>query len=78
MGLCPRAYSDDELLLLLTVLGKVSLDTSLVLQTSVELDTLLCRIFHNIKEWDAMVGQDLIQRHYFYFQTGLNEFKCIN
>lgn len=56
MALCPRAYSDNELLLLLTVLGKVNLDTSLVLQTGVELDTLLYRILHNIKEWDAMVG----------------------
>lgn len=70
MALCPRAYSDDELLLLLTVLGKVSLDTSLVLQTSVELDTLLCRIFHNIKEWDAMLPRicralvDLTEDHH--------------
>lgn len=62
MTLCPWAYSDDELLLLLTVLGKASLDTSLVLHTGMELDTLLGKIFHNIKEWDAMVGQHLAQR----------------
>lgn len=59
LTLCPRAYSDDELLLLLTVLGKVSLDSNLILQTGMELDSLLCRIFYNIKEWDAMVGQHL-------------------
>lgn len=55
MGLCPRAYSDDELLLLLTVLGKVSLDTQLILHSSVELFPLQYKLINNIRDWEAMV-----------------------
>ncbi|XP_070697533.1 SMC5-SMC6 complex localization factor protein 2 isoform X2 [Pempheris klunzingeri] len=57
MGLCPRAYSDHELLLLLTVLGRVGLDTWLILQSSVELYPLLYKIINNIRErdWDTML-----------------------
>ncbi|XP_038592659.1 SMC5-SMC6 complex localization factor protein 2 [Micropterus salmoides] len=55
MGLCPRAYSDDELLLLLTVMGRLGLDTRLILQSSVELYPLQYRIVKNIRDWDAML-----------------------
>ncbi|XP_040906375.1 SMC5-SMC6 complex localization factor protein 2 isoform X3 [Toxotes jaculatrix] len=55
MGLCPRAYSDDELLLLLTVLGRVSLDTRLILQSSVELYPLQYKTVNNIRDWDTML-----------------------
>lgn len=61
MALCPRAYTDDELLLLLTVLGKVSLDTCLVLQTSVELYPLLCTVVCNIRDWDTMVSLNIFR-----------------
>ncbi|XP_019952274.2 SMC5-SMC6 complex localization factor protein 2 isoform X2 [Paralichthys olivaceus] len=54
-GLNPRAYSDDELLLLLTVLGKVCLDTQLILQSSVELFSLQYKIVNNIRDWDTML-----------------------
>lgn len=55
MGLCPRAYSDDELLLLLTVVGRVGLDTRLILQSSVELYPLQYKIVNNMRDWDAML-----------------------
>lgn len=55
MGLCPRAYSDDELLLLLTVVGKVALDSRLILQSSVELYPLQYKIVNNIRDWDTML-----------------------
>lgn len=53
--LCPRVYSDDELLLLLTVVGKVGLDTQLVLQSSVELYPLQSKLVNNIRDWDTML-----------------------
>lgn len=55
MDLCPRAYSDDELLLLLTVVGRVGLDTRLILQSSVELYPLQYKIINNIRDWDTML-----------------------
>ncbi|XP_070772606.1 SMC5-SMC6 complex localization factor protein 2 [Enoplosus armatus] len=55
MGLCPRAYSDDELLLLLTVVGRLGLDTRLILQSSVELYPLQYKIVNNFKDWDTML-----------------------
>lgn len=56
MTLCPRAYSDEELLLLLTVVNKVSLDTRLILQPSVALHPLQYKILYNIRNWTAMVS----------------------
>ncbi|KAM3605763.1 uncharacterized protein V6R79_004223 [Siganus canaliculatus] len=55
MTLCPRAYSDDELLLLLTVVGRAALDTQLILQSSVDVYPLLYRVISNIRDWDAML-----------------------
>lgn len=55
MGLCPRAYSDEELLLLLTVVGRVSLDTRLILQSTVELYPLQYKIVNNFRDWDTML-----------------------
>ncbi|XP_058507464.1 SMC5-SMC6 complex localization factor protein 2 isoform X4 [Solea solea] len=55
MGLCPRAYSDDELLLLLSVLERVSLDTQLILQPSVEIFPLLYKILNNFRDWKSML-----------------------
>lgn len=56
MGLCPRVYSDDELLLLLAVVGKVGLDTRLLLQSGVELYPLQYKIINNIRDWNTMVS----------------------
>ncbi|XP_010743029.3 SMC5-SMC6 complex localization factor protein 2 isoform X1 [Larimichthys crocea] len=55
MDLCPRAYSDSELLLLLTVVGRVGLDTRLMLQSSVELYPLQYKIVNNIRDWSNML-----------------------
>uniref|UniRef100_UPI0037E7ED13 SMC5-SMC6 complex localization factor protein 2 isoform X2 n=1 Tax=Semicossyphus pulcher TaxID=241346 RepID=UPI0037E7ED13 len=55
MGLCPRAYSDDELLLLLTVMGRVGLDTQLILLSTMELYPLQYKIVNNIRDWNAML-----------------------
>ncbi|XP_054455937.1 SMC5-SMC6 complex localization factor protein 2 isoform X2 [Anoplopoma fimbria] len=55
MGLCPRVYSDDELLLLLTMVGKVGLDTRLILQSSVELYPLQYKIVNNFRDWNTML-----------------------
>ncbi|XP_034407421.1 SMC5-SMC6 complex localization factor protein 2 isoform X2 [Cyclopterus lumpus] len=55
MGLCPRVYSDDELLLLLAVVGKVGLDTRLLLQSGVELYPLQYKIINNIRDWSTML-----------------------
>ncbi|XP_041804096.1 SMC5-SMC6 complex localization factor protein 2 isoform X2 [Chelmon rostratus] len=55
MDLCPRAYSDVELLLLLTVVGRVCLDTRLIPQASVELYPLQYKIVNNIREWNTML-----------------------
>lgn len=55
MGLCPRAYSDEELLLLLTVVGRVGLDTRLILESVVELYPLQYKIVNNFRDWDTML-----------------------
>ncbi|XP_067376154.1 SMC5-SMC6 complex localization factor protein 2 isoform X4 [Channa argus] len=55
MGICPRAYSDDELLLLLTVVARIGLDTRLILQSDVELYPLQFKIVNNIRDWDTML-----------------------
>ncbi|XP_039995625.1 SMC5-SMC6 complex localization factor protein 2 [Xiphias gladius] len=55
LGLCPRAYSDDELLLLLTVVGRMGLDTHLILQSNVELFPLQYKIVNSIRDWDTML-----------------------
>ncbi|XP_018533665.1 SMC5-SMC6 complex localization factor protein 2 isoform X2 [Lates calcarifer] len=55
MDLCPRAYSDNELLLLLTVVGRLGLDTRLILRSSVELYPLQYKIVNNIRDWGTML-----------------------
>ncbi|XP_041646052.1 SMC5-SMC6 complex localization factor protein 2 isoform X2 [Cheilinus undulatus] len=55
LDLCPKAYSDDELLLLLTVVGKVGLDTQLILQSASELYPLQYKIVNNFRDWNTML-----------------------
>ncbi|XP_030604604.1 SMC5-SMC6 complex localization factor protein 2 isoform X2 [Archocentrus centrarchus] len=57
MGLCPRAYSDNELLLLLTVMSHIGLETRLILESSVALEPLLCKIVNNIRDWDTLLPE---------------------
>lgn len=70
MSLCPRAYSDYELLLLLTLLGTISLETRLIYQSSVEVYPLQYKIVNNIRDWDTMMSRiclaftDLTDHHH--------------
>ncbi|XP_034040252.1 LOW QUALITY PROTEIN: SMC5-SMC6 complex localization factor protein 2 [Thalassophryne amazonica] len=54
MGLCPKAFSDDELLLLLTVTTMVGLDTRLILGSSKNLHFLQHEMVKNIRCWDTV------------------------
>ncbi|XP_033836019.1 SMC5-SMC6 complex localization factor protein 2 [Periophthalmus magnuspinnatus] len=55
LGLCPQAYSDSELLLLLTTLCTVSLETRFLLQATVDLYPLFYKLLNNIRHWDDMM-----------------------
>uniref|UniRef100_A0A4W5M824 Coiled-coil SMC6 And NSE5 INteracting (CANIN) domain-containing protein n=1 Tax=Hucho hucho TaxID=62062 RepID=A0A4W5M824_9TELE len=54
-SLCPRVYSDRELLLLLTVVSRVGLDTQLTLQPTEHLRSLLRNLISSIRDWDIML-----------------------
>ncbi|XP_029926604.1 SMC5-SMC6 complex localization factor protein 2 isoform X2 [Myripristis murdjan] len=55
MGLCTRAYSDYELLLLLTMVSRVGLDTQLALQPNMDLCAVQHKIINNFRNWDTML-----------------------
>ncbi|XP_028279581.1 SMC5-SMC6 complex localization factor protein 2 isoform X2 [Parambassis ranga] len=55
MSLCPRAYSDEELLLLDTVVSRLGLDMRLTLQNSKDLYPILCKIVNNFRDWDSVL-----------------------
>ncbi|XP_041743507.1 SMC5-SMC6 complex localization factor protein 2 isoform X5 [Coregonus clupeaformis] len=54
-SLCPRAYSDRDLLLLLSVVSRVGLDTQLALQPTEHLRSLLRNLINSIRDWDIML-----------------------
>uniref|UniRef100_A0A3Q2XFG2 Coiled-coil SMC6 And NSE5 INteracting (CANIN) domain-containing protein n=1 Tax=Hippocampus comes TaxID=109280 RepID=A0A3Q2XFG2_HIPCM len=56
MSVCPKAYSDYELLLLLTVMARVALDAHFIPLAGVEINTLLTKIVSNTRDWDTMVS----------------------
>lgn len=55
LGLCPRFYTDSELLLLLTLLCTISLESRLLLHTSDTLYPVLYKLLQNIRHWDNMM-----------------------
>ncbi|XP_061806062.1 SMC5-SMC6 complex localization factor protein 2 isoform X4 [Nerophis lumbriciformis] len=55
MSMCPQAHSDFELLLLMTMVARVSLDTHFISLPSVESYTVLFKIVNNIRDWNAML-----------------------
>ncbi|XP_019715461.1 SMC5-SMC6 complex localization factor protein 2 isoform X2 [Hippocampus comes] len=55
MSVCPKAYSDYELLLLLTVMARVALDAHFIPLAGVEINTLLTKIVSNTRDWDTML-----------------------
>ncbi|KAJ8360287.1 hypothetical protein SKAU_G00168120 [Synaphobranchus kaupii] len=56
-ALCPRAYSDGELLLLLTVVCRVSLETRLQLLPMEDMCWLLHHLLNNTRDWDSQLPQ---------------------
>ncbi|XP_035387738.1 SMC5-SMC6 complex localization factor protein 2 isoform X2 [Electrophorus electricus] len=56
-ALCPRAYTDEELLLLVTVVCRVSLETSLQLFPTGDISCLLQHILNNMTNWETMLPQ---------------------
>ncbi|KAM6956292.1 SMC5-SMC6 complex localization factor protein 2 [Aplochiton taeniatus] len=54
-ALCPLAYSNAELLLLLTMVSRVSLDTHLILQPTRGLRSLQHNLVNNFRNWDTML-----------------------
>ncbi|XP_036429868.1 SMC5-SMC6 complex localization factor protein 2 isoform X2 [Colossoma macropomum] len=69
-ALCPRAYTDEELLLLLTLMCRVSLETSLQLLPTGDLSCLLQHILQNMTQWEIQLPQvcqaiiDLTEDHH--------------
>ncbi|CAB1338483.1 unnamed protein product, partial [Coregonus sp. 'balchen'] len=69
-SLCPRAYSDRDLLLLLTVVSRVGLDTQLTLQPTEHLRSLLHNLVNSIRDLDSMLPRicmslvDLTEDHH--------------
>ncbi|XP_037127349.1 SMC5-SMC6 complex localization factor protein 2-like, partial [Syngnathus acus] len=55
LSLCPKAYSDYELLLLLTLMARVALDPNFIPMAGVEINELLYKIVDNIRDWDTMI-----------------------
>uniref|UniRef100_A0A4W5LCG5 Coiled-coil SMC6 And NSE5 INteracting (CANIN) domain-containing protein n=1 Tax=Hucho hucho TaxID=62062 RepID=A0A4W5LCG5_9TELE len=54
-SLCPRAYSDRDLLLLLTVVSRVGLDTQLALKPTEYLRSLLHNLVNSIRDLNSML-----------------------
>ncbi|XP_061140848.1 SMC5-SMC6 complex localization factor protein 2 [Syngnathus typhle] len=55
LSLCPKAYSDYELLLLLTLMARVALDPNFIPTAGEEINKLLNKIVDNIRDWDTMI-----------------------
>uniref|UniRef100_A0A8B9HIR0 SMC5-SMC6 complex localization factor 2 n=1 Tax=Astyanax mexicanus TaxID=7994 RepID=A0A8B9HIR0_ASTMX len=69
-ALCPRAYTDEELLLLLTLVYRVSLETCLKLLPTGDLSCLLQHLLNNMTQWETQLPQvcqaitDLTEDHH--------------
>ncbi|XP_057704924.1 SMC5-SMC6 complex localization factor protein 2-like isoform X2 [Corythoichthys intestinalis] len=55
LSLCPTAYEDCELLLLLTMLARVALNAKFITMGFVKIDVLVCVIANNVRDWDSML-----------------------
>ncbi|XP_060728277.1 SMC5-SMC6 complex localization factor protein 2 isoform X2 [Tachysurus vachellii] len=56
-ALCPKVYSDEELLLMLTVVCRVSLETRLQLLPTGDLSCLLQHLLNNMTQWEIQLPQ---------------------
>ncbi|KAL2083514.1 hypothetical protein ACEWY4_021287 [Coilia grayii] len=54
-ALCPREYSDQELLLLMTMFCRLSLDTHLLLFCTANLSELMLHLVSNISDWNTQL-----------------------
>ncbi|XP_041922592.1 uncharacterized protein slf2 isoform X3 [Alosa sapidissima] len=54
-ALCPRAYLDRELVLLLALVCRLSLDTHLQLLPTANLSNLMLHLINNITDWDTQM-----------------------
>ncbi|CAL8256319.1 unnamed protein product [Lota lota] len=55
MALCPRAFSDPELLLLLTLSSRLGLDVHFTLEPHIDLRCLQRHIVSNVRDWEDML-----------------------
>ncbi|XP_077205656.1 SMC5-SMC6 complex localization factor protein 2 isoform X2 [Paroedura picta] len=53
IGICPEHYTDKEILLLLLVLFKLSLEKELKQYPLVDLEYLIIKLLENIRKWDT-------------------------
>ncbi|XP_046690406.1 SMC5-SMC6 complex localization factor protein 2 isoform X2 [Silurus meridionalis] len=56
-ALCPRVYGDEELLLMLTVVLRVSLETRLQLLPTGDLSCLLQHLLNNMTNWEMQLAR---------------------
>nr|XP_056705884.1 SMC5-SMC6 complex localization factor protein 2 [Euleptes europaea] len=53
VGICPEHYTDQEILLLLLLLFKLSLEKELKQYPLVDLENLIMKLLENIRKWDT-------------------------
>ncbi|XP_060698237.1 SMC5-SMC6 complex localization factor protein 2 [Hemiscyllium ocellatum] len=69
-SICPEAYSDGELVLLISLLGRISLEQELQLTPLKDVQCLLDRLLNNIRQWNikmfelCMLLSDLSEHHH--------------
>ncbi|XP_048465186.1 SMC5-SMC6 complex localization factor protein 2-like [Rhincodon typus] len=69
-SICPEAYSDQELVLLISLLGRISLERELQLTPLKDFQCLLDRLLNNIRQWNTkmselcMILSDLSEHHH--------------
>ncbi|XP_043111881.1 LOW QUALITY PROTEIN: SMC5-SMC6 complex localization factor protein 2 [Puntigrus tetrazona] len=56
-ALCPKAYTDEELLLLLTLVCRIGLDSHFQLLPTGHLSILLQNLLKNITHWDVQISK---------------------
>ncbi|XP_078079262.1 SMC5-SMC6 complex localization factor protein 2 isoform X2 [Mustelus asterias] len=69
-SICPEVYSDKELVLLISLLGRISLERELQLTPLKDFQCLLDNLLNNIKQWSTklfelcMILSDLSEHHH--------------
>ncbi|XP_067909148.1 SMC5-SMC6 complex localization factor protein 2 isoform X2 [Heterodontus francisci] len=69
-SICPEAYSDKELVLLISMLGRISLERELQLTPLKDFQCLLDNLLNNVQQWSTkmfelcMILSDLSEHHH--------------